>query len=307
MPPESSDLTKPGKRRLTRRAFLVRLCGGGIAAVGTAGVGGVYARYVEPFWPVVERHPMDFPGLDPALEGLRLLQLSDLHVYPSVPLDYLRGQIRRCETLAPDVIVITGDFITAGRLDVLKELVALLRPLQAPLGVFAVLGNHDFGVFSPRRRSRGPAIGECTHQALAGCGVTVLRNEARVLTVRGAPLQLVGIDDLWSGLCDPDLAFAQADPELPTIVLTHNPDTMPLIKGWPWRWLLCGHTHGGQVRIPFFGAPILPIDDRRYDAGLFELGDRRLYVNRGLGYFKQVRFNCRPEITEFTLTRCGTG
>ena len=82
----------------------------------------------------------------------------------------------------------------------------------------------------------------------------------------------------------------------------HNPDAIDYLQAKPWHWLMCGHTHGGQVRIPFLGAPFLPVRNRQYDAGLFHVGDRCLYVNRGLGYLRQIRFNCRPEMTLFTLT-----
>jgi hypothetical protein len=288
-----------GPRRLTRRAFLVRVCGGGVVA----GLGaGAYAHYVEPFWPAVERLDLDLPDLAPALQGLRVVQISDLHLGSPGPFDYLRAQVERCRALEPELMVVTGDFIHAADLRWSQALVSLLRPLQAPLGVFAILGNHDFGVWAPNPRPRGPAIAARIEQLLLEAGLIVLRNGAQVVMRGDAALQLVGIDDQWSGYCDPDQAFADADPDLPTVVLTHNPDTVPSLKDKRYDWALCGHTHGGQVQIPLIGAPILPIKHRHYDAGRFETDGHRLYVNRGLGSLYGVRFNCRPEITVFTLT-----
>lgn len=300
MPSDNAAQPKSRPPRLTRRAFLTRGCLGGLAA---SALGTAYARYVEPFWPVLERVPMDLPRLDPALEGLRLIQLSDLHISSRRSADYLRDQFRRCQELTPDLVVLTGDFITHGDRRWSDEFAALLSVLRAPLGVFAVLGNHDYGVYSPARVPRGQGIADRVCQVLVRCGVTVLRNESRVLTTGGAPLQLAGLDDLWGGFCDPDQAFADVDPETPTITLAHNPDAVDCLRDKPCDWILCGHTHGGQVRIPFYGAPILPVRNRQYDAGLFDVAGKRLYVNRGLGYLRQVRFNCRPEITEFTLVR----
>ena len=286
------------RRSLTRRAFLTSF-GGGFFAVGGAGL---YARYVEPYWAVVESEPMDLRNLHPSLVGLRVLQLSDLHLHGSAPAEYLRTQLQRCQALSPDLILLTGDYITRGDLRCLDELASLLRILSAPLGVFAVLGNHDCGAHHGDARLASLGLAQQMQNALSRCAITVLRNAAHTLTVGAAQLQLVGIDDLWSGFSDADRAFADVDPDVPCIALAHNPDAIDNLKDKPCDWILCGHTHGGQVRLPFIGAPFLPVRHREYDAGLFHVGEKRLYVNRGLGHLQPIRFNCRPEITLFTLT-----
>jgi predicted MPP superfamily phosphohydrolase len=283
--------------------MLLRLCAGGVGGLGGVGAASAYVREVEPFWPTVERHEMDFPQLDPALVGLRLAQLSDLHLYYNTGAEYLGAQIQRCMSLSPDVIVLTGDFITRADGRYLGSLTDLVSKLQAPLGVFAVLGNHDWAVFEGGHRPASSALADRMEQTLTEGGVQVLRNRRHVLTRAGAALQLVGLDDLWSGRCAPEVAFEDVDPDLPTIVLAHNPDTIDLLKNRPGDWILCGHTHGGQVRLPLYGAIVVPVQNRRFDAGLFRVAGKRLYVNRGLGFVWQVRFNCRPEITLFTLTR----
>jgi hypothetical protein len=247
---------------------------------------------------------MDLPALAPPFCGLRLILLSDLHVSPQVSMDYLRAQFRRCMALAPDIIVLVGDYITRADGRLAGDLISLLRMLSAPLGVFAVLGNHDCGVYEGLMPVRvGPSIAAGSSTILESAGVTVLRNERHVLENETGRLQLVGLDDVWSGFCKPQLAFAEVEPDVPCVALVHNPDAIVDLKQQPCDWVLSGHTHGGQVRIPWLGAPILPIVNRQYDAGLFNVGDKRLYVNRGLGHILPIRINCRPEITVFTLAR----
>ncbi len=269
-----------------------------------AGATAAYARFVEPHWPAVEHVAMDFPGLPAELRGLRIAQLSDLHLSPRVSGAYLREQFERTVSLSPDVIVLTGDFITRADSRYQNELTELLKVLQAPRGVYAVLGNHDFGVYQGLFPARvGPFLADRTTTTVAAAGVQVLRNAVQVIERAGARLQLAGLDDLWSGSCDPAAAFRDVDPALPCLALAHNPDTLINLKDYPCRWVLSGHTHGGQVRIPLLGAPILPVVNRRFDKGLIAVGDQRLYVNRGIGHLIPVRINCRPEITLFELTR----
>lgn len=291
------------RRKLSRRAFLLR-CGAGL--LGTGLVGGAYARYVEPFWPELARVPLDLPNLPSAFEGFRIIQLSDIHVAPILPMDYLRKQFDRSAALGADLIVLTGDYLTCGyevRLDLVGELVARLR---AKHGVLAILGNHDYFFYRPDLPPTQKRAGEIAAQVVATLrtgGVRVLRNELHTLEIGGARLQIVGLDDLWGGGYSPRRAFQDVNPDRPCIALSHNPDTMDQLQHCPCDWVLSGHTHGGQVRLPLFGPLILPNKRREYSAGLYEVGGKRLYVNRGLGYIRQVRFACRPEITEFTLTR----
>ncbi len=292
--------TKPKPRRYTRRAFIA-------AGVGTLLAGGstaAYARYVEPYWATVETVDMDIPNLPDQLEGRRIVHLTDLHLCRKESSDYLRRQIDRVAELDPEIVFLTGDYITGYHSSLLDRLVELVSKLRTPAGVWAVLGNHDWGVYSGwRSRNVGPLHADRVTETLEKSGITVLRNQSARIDLAGQPVQIVGLEDLWSNRCHPPAAFAGIDYSQPTIVLAHNPDTIDLLDDVSFDWLLCGHTHGGQVRIPFYGAPMLPIHNRQYDAGRFEIGSRRLYVNRGLGHTLPVRFNCRPEITQFILRR----
>jgi hypothetical protein len=139
-------------------------------------------------------------------------------------------------------------------------------------------------------------------ERMAAAGVRVLRNQVARITTTDGTLQIVGLEEYWSPDYSVEAAFEGVVAEVPCIALSHNPDTFPELSGTPAQWTLSGHTHGGQVRIPLLGAPVLPVQNKHYAAGHFTLNDRHLYVNRGIGWIARVRFCARPEITEFTLT-----
>ena len=275
---------------LTRRQFI-----GGL--LGTALVSGAlleYAIQAEPFW--VETVSLGLPvvGLPASLNGARLVHLSDLHVGGDVPDDFLLEQFERIAGLDPDIVVLTGDLMQRGSEEYARRMYSRL-PLGR-LATLCILGNHDYGPDWSDGEAADRVVG-----VLQDVGATVLRNE--VATVEG--MQVVGMDDLWARRFDPAAAFASADMALPTICLSHNPDTADL-PGWDSfsGWILAGHTHGGQCKPPLLAPPLLPVTNRRYVAGAFDLdGARQMYVNRGLGFLRQVRFNARPEVTVFTLER----
>ncbi|MBL8880281.1 MAG: metallophosphoesterase [Phycisphaerales bacterium] len=272
----------------------------------SAALAAIYARFVEPYWSQVVNVEMDILHLPDALVGTTIVQISDLHVGIRADANYLSEQIEVCNALSPDLIVITGDIIHEGCRRYLDRAVNLVGALRAKYGVFAALGNHDYFEYcrhAGHSHLRSAFVADEVTDALTRSRLTVLRNECRRVRIAGADLQLVGFEDLLSSYFLPEAAMRRVDPTLPTIGLSHNPDTMARLKFQPLDWVLCGHTHGGQVRIPFLGAPVLPLNATRYDAGKFIVGQRRLYVNRGLGYLMPVRFACRPEITRFTLTR----
>jgi predicted MPP superfamily phosphohydrolase len=278
---------------LSRRDFIRLAIGGAILA--PAGLA-VYASQIEPHWLQITSARMPVRGLPENLVGKRLAHFTDVHVGPEVADDYVLRVFERVRALRPDIVVYTGDLVTY-RPGIDQQAAQVYRHApRGALGTIAVLGNHDYGPDWAH-----PEIGASLGKVLESLGVRVLHNE--VAEVEG--LQIVGFDDLWANLFDAKTALARVDAERPMIGLTHNPDSVDL-AGWEGfsGWILSGHTHGGQVKPPFMAPPRLPLRDRRYSAGTFELsGGRTLYVNRGVGHINKVRFNCRPEVALFELRR----
>ena len=256
----------------------------------------MYAWRIEPHWVRIVRRDLPIAHLPAELTGKTLVQLSDLHVGADVDETYLRGALDRVAALAPHIVAVTGDFMTAHDTERIGRAIDVLGHLpRGALATLAILGNHDYGY----RWSR-VHVADALSRRLADVGFTVLRND--LVNVHG--LQIAGIDDLWSPRFAPQRVMPRLDPSRPALVLCHNPDAAdrPVWAGYR-GWILCGHTHGGQCRLPPLGPPILPIRNKRYWAGQVDLADgRRLYVNRGLGYLRRVRFAVRPEITAFRLT-----
>ena len=276
---------------LSRRAFL-RTAGtslGGAAAVG------FYSWRVEPRWLEVVRRPLPIRHLPPRWAGRSLAQISDVHVGTRVDDDYLIQTFRRVSELRPDLVVMTGDFLSYHP-HIFEQLPNVYRYFpRGRLATLAVLGNHDYGP-----NWAHPEIAEQAIDALTPFGISVLRNA--VHEVDG--LQIAGFDDWWAGRFDAPGVLPRIDGARAALVLTHNPDTLDL-PGWAdyEGWILAGHTHGGQCKPPFLPPPLLPVQNRRYTAGEFALsGNRRLYISRGVGHLLHVRFNVRPEVTLFELT-----
>jgi hypothetical protein len=204
------------------------------------------------------------------------------------------------QKLAPDAIVLTGDFVHSRPQDA-EELAEILQGLRAPHGVFAVLGNHDYAVNYPGDHGI-PDVEEIVVAALQRAGVMVLRNDEVEIAAGRSRLQLYGVDELWSGRASVAPLYVTS-PVAPRIVLCHNPDVVQFLPEQNSDLVLCGHTHGGQVRIPPFRPPLTMTSDRRYWGGLHAQGKGWVFVSRGVGYTWRVRFAARPECVEITLKR----
>ncbi len=290
-PDTVAPITKPAA--FSRRQFFARLAA--YSALPIAG--GVYGRYVEPFWPKYPEIPFKIAGLPKSFDGFRIAQLTDMHA-GRVPIDYLSSVISAVRNLKPDAVLVTGDMVhhTPYWVDPIAK---LLGTFTVP--VFASFGNHEFGVNRKEAVPDDSQLAEKMEAALTAQKIPVLRNKSAKIEHSDGRLWFVGLDDLWFGHFDPPTAFAGVPKNEPVICLSHNPDTAPLLDSYAPKLILSGHTHGGQIRLPYYGAIRLNVEHLEYDLGMFQLPNAQLYVSSGVGYILKVRFNCRPEVPIFRL------
>lgn len=259
-----------------------------------------YGYRVEPHWLEVTRQDIPIAGLSPAFAGFRIVQLSDFHCSRQVTPAYLSEAVDLALAENADLVVLTGDFIHKGYKYV-DRVAAVLGRLSAPCGVFAVLGNHDFSVRNALGFRRYRHLHRAVAEALTEAGIRVLHNETVPLERGEAALHLVGVEDLWSRALDLDQAFDGLHPEVPRIVLAHNPRTVECLDGRRCDLMLSGHTHGGQINLPGLGRPTLGRKARRFAAGLYRYHDSYVYVNKGVGFGFRFRFGVRPEVAVLNL------
>lgn len=271
--------------------------------MNSMGLTGIHALPLNRRWVEIHRRPMPLKNLDPAFEGFKLVQISDLHFSPVVWQRYLVQYLAWVNDLKPDLVVVTGDLITGGY-RYAHRIATILSHLRATYGTVCTLGNHDYSIYGRNGSAEGKRRADYLSKCLVDRGLTVLRNETLYLSRDGAsrPVAIVGLDDEWSGHIDPDRAFSGVDGELPIVCLNHNPANARELLHYPWQWMLSGHTHGRQVATSRIGRRLYPNRYRHFTHGYYAVEGRHLYVNRGLSYGQRVLDWCRPEITVFKLT-----
>jgi predicted MPP superfamily phosphohydrolase len=238
----------------------------------------------------VEQLELPIANLHPSMEGYRVVQLSDMHLYPFTRLEFIRQAVEAANALKPDLIVMTGDYVSHTA-EAIHDLEHVISHLNARDGVYATLGNHDHWTSARMVRA-----------GLRSAGLSVLHNQS--VPLQGGRLWLTGLDDGWVGRADLDAALEQATGDAPAILLMHEPDLVDIYSQNPRIALqLSGHTHGGQIRLMRpRRAYTLPYLGRKYDQGLYRVNNTWLYTNRGIGtVIAPIRFNCPAEVTEFTL------
>ena len=284
-PPAKPESTK--RRGLSRRAFLRTL------VYGSATLGGVYSCGFERRWLKVEHVTIPVPRLPAAFDGLTVAQFSDLHLGGQMGPGFIRQAVDVTLSLKPDLILLTGDYVsrvTHGEPDMIVQ---ELSRLSAPEGVWAILGNHDHW-------NNADVVAE----ALRHAGVSLLRNANGALLRSGQRLWIAGVDDVLTHYHDLPRALQGIPEGAATILLAHEPDFADkAAKDARVSLQLSGHSHGGQINLPYLTGLALPRLARKYVRGLHHVGDLWLYTNRGLGTTGlPLRLNSRPEVTLFTLT-----
>jgi len=284
---------------LTRRKFLQVTAGA--AGAGALAVG-AYASVIEPNHPHLVRLEIPLARLPEAFDGFTIAQLSDFHYNPYLSIIPIRTAINMVNQLNPDLVVLTGDFVTipigASHFNRRQRAVLdaepcaqLLSQLRARVGRFSVLGNHDVGA---NRR--------LITEILNSHDLPVLHNRSIPLERAGTRIWLAGLDDYLDGDPDIDAAFRGIPQNEAVVMLIHEPDAADDMAKYSVDLQLSGHSHGGQIWIPGFGAPWLPRLARKYPRGLRQLGPLTLYTNLGLGTIRlPIRLNCPPEVTMITL------
>lgn len=277
---------------ISRRKFLAM---GALALTG-AMAGGPATIYFgnEANQVSLERRQIPIQNLPAGLEGFKIAQLSDIHLGPLTKIELVKEAVRLTNSLNPDVVVLTGDYIWREASSVF-DLTPVLAQLNARHGIFSILGNHD--VRSSKRKIVRTAFQESRLPLLENQGVTLAVGQDR--------LYLAGLDDGLAGHPHLKETMANWPNGVPAILLLHEPDLADhYANDRRFVLQLSGHSHGGQIRTPNNKALILPYLGAKYDMGLFNVNGMWLYTNRGLGVTNEpFRFNCPPEVTELTLVR----
>lgn len=245
-----------------------------------------YARFIEPNWIVVDRVVIRDAALSQSLEGIRIVQISDIHMEKG-PGQREKQLVKKVNALKPDFLFITGDFVD--RLQGLEPMRGLLKKFKARIGIWGVPGNTDHLSLD------GKALAE----GLAPAGVTILVNEAQRVQVEvGKYFWLVGVDDPVEGYANLEQALGTVPPGSPQILLAHGPNIFEKAAQNKINLVLVGHTHGGQIGFPFLVHLSKYANRTPYMRGLFKKDSTQLYVNRGIGTKTlAVRFLCPPEIS----------
>ncbi len=273
---------------MNRRKFLKLACYGGVAALLAS-----YPVFIERNLVQINTYRIPVPSLPKSFHGFRVVHLTDLHLGFLVSEAFIKGVVKKSNNLKPDAIVCTGDYVHAR--DSTKEIDTvwpILSKLNAKYGVYSTLGNHDHWADTEKslewlRRSGQNVRHTCK---------PIYKDKERIL--------FGGAGDLWEDDLNIDQCFSTSDEGDCRILLSHNPDSVDTVFKTPLSLVLSGHTHGGQVSIPFYGPPVLPVKNKRYSSGLIKTEKGPLFISKGIGWaIYPVRFNCYPEIAVLELTK----
>lgn len=297
---------------------------------------GIWPRFVEPRLVFTTRSLLPIRNLPRDLNGFHIVQISDLHFHHHTSASFLDKIVRKCERLRPDLIAFTGDFLCFSQLNEPERLRAFLQRFSAPYGCYAAFGNHDYASFisincqgdydviePPTTSSLSRAFSrlkstitltkKTTDQAkktplhvdllslLKETPFQVLHNTSTLLSIKGTKLNVCGLGEYSMGKLDAKEAFLNYNDNFPGVILLHNPDGVPALKSHPGDIILSGHTHGGQVNLPWMWKKFTTLENMHFKRGLIKCDDKWLYVNRGLHSVLPFRWFAPPEILSLTL------
>lgn len=302
----------------------------------TASLVGIWPRFIEPNLIFTTRLSLPIPNLPKDLHHFKILQISDIHINTNTSDAFLQKLIRKCSSLKPDLIVFTGDFICYSDLQEPLKLKSLFSQLHAPYGCYAVLGNHDYASFvsvnqqgdydiitppassslsraflrlieskkltkQTTERAKNTPFHSGLMSLISETSVKLLHNETETISVGKAKLNICGLGEYTLKKNDEKQAFQKYEPNHPGIILLHNPDGVLSLKDYPGDVVLSGHTHGGQVNLPWMSKKFTLMENMEFKKGLKKVDDKWLYINRGLGSVLPFRWFSPPEILLLTL------
>jgi uncharacterized protein len=281
-------------RQINRRKFLGLAAGAGVSAIAADGV------LFEPMRPSIVRKEIILKRWPARLDGFNIALLSDFHYDPIFSIHPIQSAVELVNRVRPDLVLLTGDFVTSppfgnrsrGLADA-EPCAQLLQKLQAALGLWAVMGNHDAAAGAYQVTA-----------ALRAAGVSVLSNAAAPIEHNGRRFWLAGVADVLQSSADLHSALHTVPSDEAVILMAHEPDYADYVARYPVDLQLSGHSHGGQIRLPLVPPLYLPPLGTKYYSGLYNIRELTLYTNVGLGTINvPVRLNCPPEVTLITVRR----
>lgn len=296
---------------------------------------GLWPRFIEPKLIFTNKLKLNLPKTKSS-SSIKIVLFSDLHMNKNTKRWFLNKLTRKINQLNPDLILFTGDALCHATIYQEEHLTQFFASLKAKNGVYAVLGNHDFASYITKnseghydvqkkikkhfilrafkqlysQNKNKPQVTQAAKncpphpkllQIFKKTGVGLLDNESVTLTINQRSFNLIGLGDYWAGKVDDNKAFQNINSQLFNLVLCHNPDTIDLLSHRQTDLILSGHTHGGQVNLPWFYKTFVGVENKALIRGYCEKQGKKIYITRGVGSHQNFRFFSPPEIVEITL------